>query len=65
MKLSPNSIVVPLLLATNSPATTRSTIASHRISAPRSRLLTTPSISSAMAPQARISSGSNAVRLSA
>src|SRR5581483_8099869 len=65
MKLSWNRVADPSPPATNPPATTRSRIVSHNISSPRSRLVATPSMSRANAPQLRISSGSATWRLSA
>src|ERR1700704_4246317 len=57
MKLSSNRVAVPEPLATKTPATTRTRIASHSTSSPLSRLVATPSMSNAMAPPARMISG--------
>src|SRR5262245_4210919 len=58
MKLSPNAVAVPELVATKKPATARISTASHRISSPVSFRVKTPSMSSAMAPLAKTISGS-------
>ena len=58
MKLSSNTVAVPELLATKKPATAKSSTASHRISSPLALRVKTPSMRSAMAPLAKVISGS-------
>src|SRR6476646_186308 len=57
MKLPENNVAVPSPRATKTPAAPMMRMASQSTSSPRSRLVATPTISSAMAPQLRISSG--------
>src|SRR5665811_2223572 len=64
MKLPLNRVSVPSPIATKTPASASTPTASMSTSSPRSGREKAPTMSSAMAPTARLSSGSIATRLS-